>query len=279
MKQQIITTGLFLIALIAITIPGAFYALGAASDSFTVALTVGNVAPVIEEVQANAAGSPSAGTTTIVQIRFNVSDQNAQSTLNDSAAYVNLTQASVQRQSSVCSGSQINLTHRTYLCNVTIYFYDAPGIWNIWAYAQDNSLASDVDNSSSFTMGNTDDITIDAGSISFTGNPGQNDIQSTPGNVTINNTGNQNYPSVGLTAFDLESAVDQIGAGNFSVNISNSPNGQALRNNTILNVTGATLSRGATAVEELFVYLDVPAGAAGSSYSSVASWIIDPSTT
>jgi hypothetical protein len=279
MKQQVITTGLFLIALIAITIPGAFYALGAASDSFTVALTVGNVAPVIEAVQANAAGSPAAGTTTIVQIRFNVSDQNAQTTLNDSAAYVNLTQASVQRQSSVCSGSQINLTHRTYLCNVTIFFYDAPGIWNIWAYAQDNSGASDVENSTSFTMGNTDDITIDAASISFTGNPGQNDIQSTPGNVTINNTGNQNYLNIGLTGFDLNSGVDLIGAGNFSVNSSNSANGQLLINNSAINVSNTSLLRGATSVEELFVYLDVPAGASGSSYSSVASWIVDPSTT
>jgi hypothetical protein len=272
----IVSQVLFLTALAIVSLPAIFLALGASTDNFSVTTTVGNNAPAISWVQAPSDG-PNAGTTKTAQVMFNASDENGASTLNDSSAYINLTNGGTLRQSSNCTVTQINATSKNYVCNITIYYYDTPGSWNINAYIRDNSGNATNLSSSAFTMGNVDDVDVMEGSISFTGTPGQSDVGATENPVTVNNTGNQAYSQIALTAFNLISGGSQIGAGNFSANISNSADGQMLINNSAVAVAGSTLTRGASATRDVYVFLDVPIGVAGATYTSSSSWLIDPS--
>ncbi len=278
MKRDIITFMVFLVTLIAITIPAIMLTLGAQTDTFSVSTTVGNDAPVISWVNGTGSDSPNAATTKIIQIRYNVTDVNGVDDINDSSAFMNITNGGVTRTSTSCTAAGLAGIMESFLCNITINYYETPGEWVIEAYIRDNGGSPDTNDTSNFTMGNTDDVDVLEGSLSFSGSAGEENVSATENPLTINNTGNQAYSSLNLTGVELTGGGDVIGAGNFSVNVSDSSDGQTLVNNTDISITGSSLAKrtGASSTEDLYFYLDIPSGINATTYNSGSNCVIDP---
>ncbi len=280
MEKKSLSILIFLATIIAITIPLAMLTSGAATDNFDTNVSVGNTAPVINWVNDSVGLSPNEGSTRIIQIQMNVTDDNGVSDINTSDCYMNLTKSGeTTRTSNICYSTSNTSNTQWIECNITIYWYEKPGEWVITAYATDDAGSTDTNDTSNFTMGDADYIDVINASITFSGSPG--DANVGPSNIIINNTGNQNYTGIDLTAQNLTgaSSSDNIGASQFTVNITDgSGNGQSLSHNSAVSITSAVLNRGpgASGEEELFFYVDIPSGIANDEYSAGSNWLIDP---
>ncbi|KYK25207.1 hypothetical protein AYK26_06330 [Euryarchaeota archaeon SM23-78] len=276
MKKETLTIFIFLATLILITVPLIMLTSGAQTDSFSANVTVGNSAPEITWVNDSVNASPNAATTKEIQIRFNATDGNGVSDFNDSTAQTNISKNGVIRSSHICSPAGFVGTMESWLCNVTIYYYDQPGEWVITAYIEDLGGNYSTNTTSNFTMGNTDDIDVIETALTFSGSAGENDVAASENPLTINNTGNQDYTSINMTGYNLTGGGNTIGATAFAVNISNSGGpGEALQHNAPITITDANLSRGLT--EDLYFFLDIPSGIANTDYDTGGTpWTIDP---
>lgn len=273
MKRKIFTALIFLATIALITVPFIILTLAAGTDTFGAGAIIDNVAPVISWVNNTVSAAPDSGTSKIIQIRFNATDANTVSDFNDSTAQMNITYGATTRTSGNCTSAGLTGTMDSWLCNISINYYDPPGAWNITAFIADNSGLTSTNTTSDFTMNTADYIDVVNASINFTGAPGATDVG--PQNIIINNLGNINYGQINVTAINLLNGANVLGAGNFSVNVTNSANGQALSNNSKVQVTSANITRGAGSNEELFFYLDIPSTLATGTYSAPASWTID----
>ena len=129
------------------------------------------------------------------------------------------------------------------------------------------------------TVGNADHVDVINATIGFSGSAGEQDVG--PSNIIMNNTGNQDYSNINITAYDLVGAVssDPIGVSNFTVNITDGSGvGQSLVDSTDVQVTSASLARrtGASTTEEFFFYVDIPLGIEEDEYTAGTNWEIDP---
>jgi hypothetical protein len=278
MKTTTFALLLFLTTIAVITAPIILLTSGAQTDTFSVTLSIGNNVPTIGWVSTGS-DSPSEGTTKVIYLQFNVSDNNTVTDINSSSVFMNISKAGeINRSSSSCVSllNSSDLKTEEFNCSITIYYYDGSGAWDICAYVRDNAGSTALDcTSSDFTMGNTDSVDVINTTMSFTGNQGEQD--KGPGHIVINNTGNQNYPHIGLNATYLANGSDIIGVGNFTVNVTNSAYGQNLSENSFINVTSAYLNR--TSTQDLYFYMDIPGGIPSKVYNSNRNWIIDPTTT
>lgn len=279
MKKETLSLFIFLATIIAITTPLVILTSGATTDTFSVSTTVGNSAPQIVWVEAPTE-TPNAGTTKVITIDFNVTDNNSVTDIDTASSSANITKAGeADRLSTACwsvSNSSDQKTQRIR-CNITIYYYDADGAWDICVYATDGTASDSDCTSSDLTMNSLDDISVVETSLSFSGSPGEQDVAATENPLTINNTGNQVYTGIDLTAYNLTGGGDTIGATNFAVNTTASGGpGNQLSHGSPVTITGASLNKGATATEELYFYLDIPSGITATTYNSVSNWVIDP---
>ena len=280
MERKTLTLAIFLATLIAITVPLAMLTSGAPTDSFESNVTVGNTGPEKLWVQSGVSENPNAATTKEVQIRINATDNNSVGDFNDSATFLNITYNGVTRTSHTCTPAGLSGNMESWLCNVTINYWEEPSAdWEIEAYVRDLSDATATNDTVNMTIGNADHIDVINVSIGFSGSAGEQDVG--PSNIIMNNTGNQAYTNINVTAYDLAGAVssDPIGATNFTVNVTDgSGAGQALADSTDIQVTGASLARrtGASTTEEFFFYVDIPSGIQNDEYTAGTDWSIDP---
>jgi hypothetical protein len=262
MKTKYLGLGLFFTTIIAITIPLILLASGAATDNFSASVTLGNSPPVISWVISTASDSPAEGNIKNISLQFNVTDNNTVIDINTSSTFMNISRAGeTNRTSSSCVSILNSSDSKTeeFNCTITIYWYDVNGTWDICAYARDNSSSAASNcTSSDFTMNQLDSVDLVNGSIAFSGSAGQADVG--PQHVVVNNTGNLNYVNLQLNATYLNSGGNTLGVGNFSVNVTDSANGQALTENTFLTIASSTLNRGAAATKDMYFYLDIPTG-------------------
>ena len=275
MKRKVLSVFIFLATIALITVPLLMLTSAADTDTVSVTASVQNVAPTITYVQTGASATPSGGTTKEIQIRFNATDSNSVDDFADATAQVNITNAAVTLTSHACAASGLTGTMESWLCNITINYYQVPAAWSVTAYIADSAGNNDTDTSATFTINNLDSVAVTQASMAFTGTPGQTNVASDPSPIAVTNTGNQNYATVGVTAHDLSGGGDTIPATAFNVNISDSSDGQALADGSPVQVTGSTLARGAGATRNLYFYLDIPSGIVNASYSS-AAWTFDP---
>ena len=275
MKIKILSFFIFLATIILITAPLLMLSSAASTGSFSASVSLSNSAPTIEAVY-NGSGSPAEGTTATINLLFNATDLNGVADINVSSAFMNITRSGETARSSTSCTSAANLSNtETINCTITIYWYDGAGTWNICAYVRDNSNAA-VSNctAANFTMGTTDSITLLNASIAFSGTANQTGVG--PQHIIVNNTGNVNYTSMGVNATYLANVSYTIGVGNFSVNVSNSVNGQALTENSFLSVTSSNLTKGPASQRDLYFGLNIP-NVPALNYNSNRNWVIDPS--
>ena len=274
-----LTTTIFLCTVLALAIP--FILLTTAdTGTFSASATVGNQAPNIS-VAAGIAATGNAASTANITIVFNVTDPNGVSDLNDSSVDVNISRAGeTTRTLDACGTSDIDTDTRQYSCNVSFFFYDGAGAWDINVSIQDNSRAYAANLSEQTATINTlDAVTVVKGSIAFSGSPGTNNIAADENPQRLNNSGNVNYGSINLTGFAFASGSDFIGVGNVTVNTTDSGgNGQVLANNTEVLLVNTTLNKGAASTSKMYFWLDIPAGQAPATYNSQSNWILEANT-
>lgn len=268
---------IFVVLSTVLAVPAVWIALAGNSSTFDVSLTLNNALPSITEVAA-VSTSPSEGTTKVVSFQFNATDSNGVADIPAANANVSITQGAVTLNASSCDATALSSTKNEYTCNITINYYHLPGTWDINASIFDGASASDYDaTTADLTMGTTYGIDLDVGTLTFSGDPGDSDVNASNAPQVVNNKGNAAFSYLELKAYDLVDGSNNVGAGNFTAGASSNPaSGIVLVNNTDVNLTTAT----SVAVEgsrNLWVYLDIPAGTPDGSYTASSLWVVTAS--
>jgi len=252
----------------------------------------GNTAPQIThvfndsmtDVSSQLNEGPSA---TSVIINFTASDAQGYANLDDATAYINFTKATEDtRLNSTCSRISGSGTTANYTCNVTMWWWDAPGTWDISAYIEDSESEGATNTSTNFQVGSF--AGFYAGPTSMTWDsisPGAINQLSNNTPIVLNNSGNLDR-SIDVNATDLIGETTPsygLWAGNFSVDETDACDaGPAMVKSAFTTITGATLPAGnytdnTNGREEIYVCLET-AGAelTAQAYSTTAqgSWTI-----
>lgn len=250
------------VALFAVTGDGGITGF-ATSDDVGLNITVGNIAPTVDDISNISAQNPTEATFTEVIFTFNATDSDGGSQLTGPTGRFNLTGEAFRDNASCEEITVINSTSREYRCNIKMYYFDAPGTWTVNATISDSNGDSGT-RLETFTFNQLlamvlapDNLTW--ASLAFT------DTNSTANNdaTQINNTGNANS-NLSVTALDLhgETTVpDTLNAENFTVSthtggtcsgVTCSECTETLQaNGSAVNITNATLPRGNFSVSDL----------------------------
>jgi len=254
---------------------------------FTVNLSLGgNAAPTVTWVQSGLTPNPTESSTTTIYILFNASDNNGHADLDYTTAQVILTRAGETQRASVANCVNFNNDSlvKQFNCSVNMQYYDDDGALTINASVFDFSSATDDDTATTLAYGTLQAVRgaplgITFGSVTL-GSP----FQATNDPLVLNNTGNQNFTQINLTAYDLTGIVttDQyIAASQLYANISLDDFGDQLSNNTMVALTNGTLYRdiggmGSEINRNLYFRINVPAaGLSSQNYTSSSSWQIE----
>jgi len=274
-KLVLLSISIFIITIIILIIPSitTVFAVAGNVTSFNVSVTVNSGSPSITYVQA-ISDSPNEGTTKIIHFYFNATHPNGVSNIPASGASVRINQSGTIL---ISSGCVVNATDGSTLnrfdCNITIYYYTLPGAWTINATITDLSSNKATNTSISYSNGNTYGVTLKTNSITFGGTPGATNVAANENPQFVNNTGNMNFAQINLTAFNLLSGGNVIGAGNFTANLTDGSGvGQQLVNNTMVLLVNSSVSVNTS--RNLYLYANIPLGIANGTYNSNSSWII-----
>ena len=122
-----------------------------------------------------------------------------------------------------------------------------------------------------YTNGDTYGIAFKSALVQFSGTPG-NAVAASGNPQWLNNTGNKGYGQINLTAFNLVSGSNTIGAGNFTANTTNDALGQTLVNNSMVTLANSNISVNQS--RNLYLWANIPIGISNGTYNSSNSWII-----
>ena len=202
-----------------------------------------------------------------VPVVFRVEDADGIANLNNGSALVNYSKSGETTREVTCvfveeesTGTQAN-----YSCNVTMWWWDGPGTWDINPYIADYSGNTAYNASvATFAVGPTDGLLANQTSLTWPSiSPGSSDTEANEF-MGINNTGNRDR-SIFVNSSDLigEDNPDKaLGANNFSVKNAAGCSGTLMVNRTDTNVTSAHLTHGnytindGTAQENIFFCLE-----------------------
>jgi len=253
--------------------------------NFTVNLSIGgNSVPVITWVESGLSPNPVESTTTTVYILFNASDNNGHADIDASTAQIVLSRAgeTVRTSGASCVNYNNDSLTKLFNCSVNMQYYDDDGAWTINASVEDFSAAYDDDTATTLAYGTLQALRGSPLGISFGAvNLGiQNQASNDP--LVLNNTGNQNFTQINLTAYDLvgqDNSLQYIAASDLYANISLNDFGDQMSNNTMVVLTNGTLIRdigGSDANRNLYFWVDVPSsGLSNQNYTSSSSWQIE----
>ena len=258
---------------------------------FNVSVSVGNSPPTIEIVEFTNVGAVLGGVREVL-INFSASDLNGAADLNDSSARVEIYNSSKgvapgMRVNSTCSMTLSSVNTKNYTCTIGMWYFDPYSYYVVNATIADNSDLKAENSSAVFNYEFT------PGPVIYPNNLGWDPIvvsdidkKSTNDPLISNNTGNVNFSTLTMTAYDLPGVSSGfIYAGNFSVGTSDDCLGDVMANATGLSIGGAGLPVGnlsivGAAQEELYfcikaINLDTPATTFSSSNTGGTSWEID----
>ena len=234
-------------------------------------------APVITNVTSIPSMNPIDGNITYVYINFTATDNNGVDDLNDSTAQIIINYSTTQRFGN-CTPNDINSTTTIYVCNVSMWYYDESGTWDINVSVKDNTSRIGYNDTTSFVYNTLSAMRINITELTFVNVFIRQPIGASNDPIVINNTGNVDFANISLSAYDLVGVNDSnyvIEADQFAGSVTDSY-ADVLENNTFINITGASLTHGPIAIEEIYVWVnlsyDVPAQIYNSSVHG--NWII-----
>ena len=285
-KKVILTTivSTILITILFLTLTLTFTSGAPTTVNFTVNLSLGgNAVPVVTWVESGLSPNPTESTATTIWIKFNATDNNGHADIDYSTASVILTRAGeTQRTSGSCNNYGNDSLTKLFNCSVNMEYYDEDGTWTINASVQDFSAAYDDDTATTLAYGTLQALRGSPLGITFgTLNLNDNE-QATNDPLILNNTGNQNFTQINLTAFDLtgvDNPAQYIAASDLYANISLNDYGDQLSNNTMVALTNGTLYRDIGGVDinrNLYFWINVPSsGLSNQNYTASSLWQIE----
>jgi len=248
--------------------------------SVSTSLTVGNSAPTVIEVEAGITITLTAETLKTANVTFNVTDLNGFADINSSTAQcVGFKIGESSRTSTSCTALTQGGNDASYDCSVDFQYFDsaaADWAWN--CTISDNSAVNASNETVSFTVNSLNFVDVNLTTISWAvANPGINDEEA-DAPMNFDNGGNQDYQTAFVAAFNAtDGGSNSIPATAFSLdNLTGQTTGQTfMGENVSTNISSFfTLTHGASANEDVFVYVDMPSVPTGS-YTSTDNWIID----
>ena len=279
---------------------------GKATQTTVLNITVG--VPIIRSVFNNTLTGYGSGPNegpgyTDVIVNFSVDITSGVGNLNDSRAKVNISLA-VTRTNSTCVRYQSSGNNANYSCNISLWWFDATGRYNITAEVYDNSSNPAINTSTDFFVGSRTAFVRSPSSLAWPGlAPASTNKTSNNDPLVLNNTGNDVIDAGGITinSSDLRgetTSSQKINASDMSVfhgtggscsGASCTECGGSVMNRSVFNaVTGAnltagnfTINNGNTGQEELYFCIRLLASSSilsAQSYSTANetewSWIV-----
>jgi len=159
-------------------------------------------------------------------LNFTVYDPNGD--WNDSTAKINVSLANeITRENSSCSRYQSSGSYANYTCNITMWWFDGAGNWNITASISDNASLYGMNDSITMYVAATTGFEISPGNLTWNAFPlGSTNQTSNNDPLILNNTGNQpvgdvtGNSNISINATNLLGEIDnsyKLFASNFSV--------------------------------------------------------------
>jgi parallel beta-helix repeat protein len=185
---------------------------------------------------------------TYVQLNLTAYDDQGSEDLNHSSVQLNFSLSGEEsRVNSSCALlGDYNVKYANYTCNVTMWWWDAPGTWKINASIVDLEGNPAFNDSTTFQIGSTTGFLANSSSLGWPEiNPGAiKEEANSP--ILLNNTGNQQV-SVEINATSLVGEINPgyaLGANNFSVDTAPGCGGTPMVWYSYTTVDGATIPRG-----------------------------------
>ncbi len=226
-------------------------------------------------------------------IYVTVCDPNGVNDINDSSVtvtYSNATYGESRSNYSCVNVSDLDGQCANFSCNVTMYYWDVAGIWNINVTASDLGNGSTVYNDSqTFQYNELKALVISTTQLNWTGiYPAANN--ETPDNdpTIVNNTGNYNQ-TISLLGLDLHGLTitdEEFGVGNFTAEVVNASCGTGdsvyLVNDSIVSITSSEANKGnltsgsGSGQEEVYYCIPTVPQLSTQEYSTyqIGSWIV-----
>ncbi|MFH1290293.1 MAG: hypothetical protein ABIH92_02690 [Nanoarchaeota archaeon] len=254
---------------------------GKATNPVDLNITAGvpQIIHVFNDSMTDVAGGLNSGpSSTSIVINFSVYSPSGAGNLNHSTAKVNFTRSGEDlRQNLSCINIQSSGDYANYSCNVTMWWWDGAGAWDITAFIEDNDTNSAQNTTTDFTVGSTTGFDLSPSALTWPGIAAGTYNITPDGPILMNNTGNQGIGittgNITVNATNLRGESDPtkaLWAGNFSIGVSTggSPpaecSGSTMNAGVYTNVSSATLpadnytvNDGSTGQEQLYFCLKV----------------------
>ncbi len=193
-------------------------------------------------------GPNEAPLSTSIQINFTAYDEEGFGDLQDSYAQINFTKSGEDtRENLSCQWvADYNTNYANYTCNVTMWWWDSSGTWDITAFINDSQGESAVNDSKTFYLGTTDGFYLSLTNLTWTeiiaGGTNLEAIEQ----IILNNSGNMNKSiEVNTTNLKGEDNPDYaLYAGNFSVKNTAGCGGTPMVWHSFENITSTYLPKG-----------------------------------
>ena len=219
---------------------------------------------VVNETMTDVSSGPTEDSPTYVIINFSVSDSDGFGNINDSTAAISFNFSGTTRSNTSCARYAGSGNIANYTCNVTLWWFDAPGTWSINASISDTSNNYAENITDTFYLGATDGFSSSPSELTWGSiSPGEIGVEPSD-NVLMNNTGNRER-NIQINATDLlgeENPAQALWAANFSAHTDTGCGGTTMVADTYTAVSGATLPIGnytidnTTGQEEIFICLE-----------------------
>ncbi len=185
---------------------------------------------------------------TYVQLNFTAYDEQGFDNLDDSSVQVNFSLAgeSSRVNSSCALLEDYDTNYANYTCNVTMWWWDAPGVWTINASISDTDGNDAFNDSTTFAVGSTTGFLANSTNVDWPSiGPGSVNIEALSP-MLLNNTGNEEINvEVNSTNLTGESnSAYALGASNFSVHTSPGCGGTQMFWHSYTTVVGAVIPKG-----------------------------------
>ena len=275
-----------LITLLLLYIPIVYAPSTSVSKTFMVFLTLGNANPFIIWVNQSVTVDPVDGSNVTVQFYFNVSDSNGAGTLNASSAKVEVKFNGMNRTSAICNNVQnASSTVGVWNCSVQFaYFDNASASWTINASIRDNNNAQANNATGTFTYNTLSALSLKSTVVNFTSvNLGDSNVAATTNPFILNNTGNDNFDSINITAYELRGmtfTTEILGVGNITVGANNTATGaNVMINNTQVRIVNETLPHGDPSIGlgngSIWFFISVPStGFSSQDFNATQAWTV-----
>ena len=216
-----------------------------------------------------------------VNFNITITDSNEASDINTSSVKANFTKTGEETRQNNCIhilGEDTEFT-ANFSCTIDMWYFDAPGIWNISVYAEDLNGNSTVNSTTSFKYNQLQAMVISPSSLSWPDIISESINQTPSISTIINNTGNYEG-SIIIRASDLYGELTSgfIDARNFVADTDSGTDacdGTALQNGSYITIAGSMLNKGPTAQEEIFYCIPKVPIVSAQTYSTKGTpWII-----